>query len=97
MQVSAIVSGIIAFLLAWAGKHVLDRLLLPRVLDWWARKNKKWAMERAAQLLGAIGKGVKVCIRYSTSDFVFRKSHCHNGNNSRNIECIGYYNYHRTS
>jgi hypothetical protein len=50
-MVSAIVLGIIGFLFAWAGKHVLDHLLLPRVLDWWARKNKKWAMERAAQLL----------------------------------------------
>jgi hypothetical protein len=50
-SLTSIVLGIVGFLLAWAGKHLLDRLLLPRVLDWWARKNKKWAMERATQLL----------------------------------------------
>jgi hypothetical protein len=57
--VSAIVLGIIGFLLAWAGKHLLDRLVLPRVLDWWARKNQKWAMERAAQLLEQLEKESK--------------------------------------
>jgi hypothetical protein len=48
---SSIVLGFMGFLLAWAGKHLLDRLLLPRVVDWWALQNKKWAMERAVQLL----------------------------------------------
>jgi hypothetical protein len=48
---SSIVLGFMGFLLAWAGRHLLDRLLLPRVVDWWALQNKKWAMERAVQLL----------------------------------------------
>ena len=43
--------GILGFLLTWAAKHLLDRLLLPRVLDWWARQNRRWALQRAEQLL----------------------------------------------
>ena len=50
-SLSSIVLGFMGFLLACAGKHLLDRLLLPRVVDWWALQNKKWAMERAVQLL----------------------------------------------
>jgi hypothetical protein len=50
-SLSSIVLGITGFLIAWAGKHLLDRLLLPRVVDWWARQNKKWAIERAVQVL----------------------------------------------
>jgi hypothetical protein len=43
--------GILVWLLGWVSKHFLDRLVLPRLVDWWARLNKTWAIKRAEQLL----------------------------------------------
>ena len=43
--------AILIFVLRWAGKHALDRLLLPRVLDWWVRQNQQRALRRAEKLL----------------------------------------------
>jgi hypothetical protein len=46
-----IIGGIIIFVLQWAGKHFLDRLVLPKILDWWARQSKQMALNRAGYLL----------------------------------------------
>jgi uncharacterized protein with PQ loop repeat len=45
------IGAISIWLLSWASKHFLDRLVLPGVVDLWARLNKRWAMQRAEQLL----------------------------------------------
>jgi hypothetical protein len=39
------------FLFGWAGKHTLDRLLLPRLLDWWATQTRTRALKRAQGLV----------------------------------------------
>ena len=44
--VSAVV-GVGAFLLAWAMRHMLDRLFLPIFLDWWAGRSIRSAVKRA--------------------------------------------------
>lgn len=48
---SAAVGGILFWLLGWAAKHFLDRLVLPTAVDWWSRLNKQRAINRAEQLL----------------------------------------------
>jgi DNA-binding transcriptional LysR family regulator len=37
------------------GKHLLDRLLLPRFLDWWAARNANRALRRAERVLRHYG------------------------------------------
>jgi hypothetical protein len=51
ITVGVIIGALLVFFLQWAGKHVLDRLVLPRVLDWWATLSKQMALNRAAMLL----------------------------------------------
>jgi hypothetical protein len=48
---SAVVGGVIIWLLGWVGKHFLDRLILPRFLDWWAARNARRAAKRAKRVL----------------------------------------------
>jgi hypothetical protein len=43
-------SAIGLFLLGWAAKQALDRLFLPRVLDWWAKRTQSKAEKRAHAL-----------------------------------------------
>jgi hypothetical protein len=68
---SDIAIGVIVFvtlyLLQWAGKHFLDRLVLPRVLDWWARQSKKMALQRAKYLCQQFELDLKL---YSNIDLV---------------------------
>jgi hypothetical protein len=68
---SDIAIGVIVFvtlyLLQWAGKHFLDRLVLPRVLDWWARQSKKMALQRAKYLCQQFELYLKL---YSNIDLV---------------------------
>jgi hypothetical protein len=40
---------LLGFLLSWIAKHVLDRIFLPRFMDWWAKTNRTTAL-RAAEL-----------------------------------------------
>jgi hypothetical protein len=39
------------FIAGWATKHALDRLLLPRVLDWWATRTRSLALMRAQTIV----------------------------------------------
>jgi len=50
ITIGVIIGFVTLYLLQWAGKHFLDRLVLPRVLDWWARQSKKMALHRAKYL-----------------------------------------------
>src|SRR5690349_61798 len=43
-------TSLLGFFTYWAAKHALDRLLLPRYLDWYARRNRRRAMKRAKQI-----------------------------------------------
>jgi hypothetical protein len=47
---AAILAAVVFFLLQWSAKHLLDRLVLPRFLDWWALQSNKTALKRAAYL-----------------------------------------------
>jgi hypothetical protein len=46
-----IIGGVIVFFLQWAGRHILDRLVLPRFLDRWAKLSKTMARNRGRFLL----------------------------------------------
>lgn len=48
---SAAIGGVLFWLLGWVAKHFLDRLVLPRVLDWRARFSKQRALNRAEFIL----------------------------------------------
>jgi hypothetical protein len=50
INVWALLAGVGGFLLAWAAKHFLDRLILPRVLDRISRINKRLTLRRANKL-----------------------------------------------
>jgi hypothetical protein len=43
--------GILGFLVAWVATKFLDRLMLPRITDWWAHLNKIRAANRAEFIL----------------------------------------------
>ncbi len=46
------VLGLVAsFLLGWAAKQTLDRLMLPRILDWFARRQRNSSQKRAEHVL----------------------------------------------
>jgi hypothetical protein len=51
LTIGIIVGSITWFLLQRVGKHFLERLVLPRALDWWAAFSKKMALNRAELLL----------------------------------------------
>jgi hypothetical protein len=59
---SAAVGGVVFWLLGWAAKHLLDRLVLPKIFDWWARQNARWALKRAEQLLHTL----EIELKYAT-------------------------------
>ena len=59
ITIGVIIGGLIVFFLQWAGRHLLDRLVLPRVLDWWARQSSKMALNRAEILLKQFENDVK--------------------------------------
>jgi hypothetical protein len=50
ITIGVILGFVMLYLLQWAGKHFLDRLVLPRVLDWWAKQSKQMALQRAQYL-----------------------------------------------
>jgi hypothetical protein len=39
------------FLLGWAAKHILDRTVLPRFIDWWSERSKRTAVRRAEKIV----------------------------------------------
>ena len=41
---------VLVFLLGWGVKHLLDRLVLPRFLDWWATTTRSRSLRRARRL-----------------------------------------------
>jgi hypothetical protein len=51
LSIGAAIGAVPLWLLGWVAKHFLDRLVLPRVLDWRARFNKMRALNRAELLL----------------------------------------------
>ena len=51
IDVVSLLWGAAGFLFLWAVKHFLDRAVLPRVLDWWARQTRKSALTRSEELL----------------------------------------------
>jgi hypothetical protein len=51
IDVASLLWGAAGFLFLWAVKHFLDRAVLPRVLDWWARQTRKSALTRSEELL----------------------------------------------
>lgn len=54
IDLTSLLSGgfgaVLVFLVGWMAKHTLDRLFLPRVLDWWAAKTKARALRRAKKV-----------------------------------------------
>jgi hypothetical protein len=48
--IASVLLGVVSIVIAWPILLVLDHLLRPRVLDWWARQNEKRAVARAKQL-----------------------------------------------
>ena len=46
-----VAATVLLFFCGWAAKHVLDRLLLPRLLDWWATRTRARALQRAQILV----------------------------------------------
>lgn len=51
VSVVGIAWGFGAFLLAWAGKHLLDRTALPKLLDFWASFSRKLTVRRAGNIV----------------------------------------------
>jgi hypothetical protein len=50
ISVWTLLAGVGLFLLGWAAKHFLDRLILPKLLDRISRTNKKLTLRRANKL-----------------------------------------------
>jgi hypothetical protein len=47
------------FFFGWIAKHLLDRLLLPRLLDWWATRTRARALQRASRLIARFQRDLK--------------------------------------
>jgi hypothetical protein len=65
LTIGLIAGGLVVFLLQWAGRHFLDRLVLPRVLDWWATQSRKMALNRAEFLLKTFESYLKMSSNFS--------------------------------
>lgn len=50
-MVLVVLGAIGGLLFSWAGKHLLDWLLLRRIRDWWAGKSKRKALNRIEQIM----------------------------------------------